>query len=93
MIILTLKLLLVAYFAIGIACCWWGIKSTREMNIEDEDYLMLLAILSLAAITLWPLFCMMEGVKMDNPFTRAMKQALSNSLTTFQRYLESRKAA
>jgi len=92
-IIFTLKFLLVAYFAIGIACCWWGIKSTREMDIQDEESLMLLAILSLSAITLWPLFCVMEGVKMDNPFTHAMGQALSNSLTVFQRYIESRKAA
>lgn len=93
MIIFTLKFLLVAYLGIGVACCWWGIKSTREMDIKDEESLMLLAILSLSAITLWPLFCVMEGVKTDNPFTRAMGQALSNSLTVSQRYIESRRGA
>jgi cation transport ATPase len=64
-----LQFALVAYLAVGGYSCWWGIKSTREMNITDEDYLMLLAILSLSAITLWPLFFIMEDVKFDNPFT------------------------
>jgi hypothetical protein len=64
-----LQFALVAYLAVGCYSCWWGIKSTREMDITDEDYLMLLAILSLSAITLWPLFFIMEGVTINNPFT------------------------
>lgn len=90
--IFTLKLLLVAYFAVGAYCCWWGIKSTRSMNIQDEEVLMLLAILSLASITLWPLFFAMEGVKMDNPFTRQLSGTMKASAIAYKAFQESRQS-
>jgi hypothetical protein len=87
-----LQFMLALYIVIGFACCWWGIKCIRGMDIKDQETLMLLFILALASITLWPLFCVMEGVTFDNPFTRAMSQALQNSVRIFQEYT-SRKAA
>jgi hypothetical protein len=69
-----LKAALVAYFAVGIYTCQWGIKASRSVDIQDEETKMLLLILALASITLWPLFFIMEDVRIDNPFTKmAMK--------------------
>jgi len=88
--ILLLKSLLFAYACVGLYSCWWGIKSTRQMNITDDDILMLLAILSLASITLWPLFFIMEGVKWDNPFTRQMNNFMTSCTNAYKVFKVSR---
>lgn len=90
MTIFFLKSLLFAYICVGLYSCWWGIKSTRKMNITDDETLMLLAILSLASITLWPLFFIMEGVKWDNPFTRQMSAFMTSCVNAYKAFKESR---
>jgi hypothetical protein len=88
--VFLLQFLLFAYICIGGYSCWWGIKSTREMDIEDSETLMLLLILSLAAITLWPLFFIMEGVTWINPFTRQVSDLLERSAKAYRVFQESR---
>jgi hypothetical protein len=93
MTVLCLKFLAFAYICVGLYSCWWGVKATRQMNITDDDTLMLLAILSLASITLWPLFFIMEGVKWDNPFTRQMGTFMTSCVNAYKAFKESRAQA